>query len=130
MKSIFKRYCLIHTYLSKYVKTSNRDNYHRGAKSCLGRWIPEWSCPLVPDAMPYGIGQANGLSNAAAEARAGQTYLSVMHLVKRFQSYGIASLKWIQPPHYGNKHGLFATAEDILFRVGKQYVINFCRPAA
>ena len=76
------------------------------------------------------LGKANGLSNAVAEARAGQTYQSVLHLVKRFQSYCIASLKWIQPPHYGNKHGLFATAEDILFRVGKQYGINFCRPVA
>lgn len=58
MKSIFKRCCLTHTYLSRYVKTSNEDKYYRGAKSCLGKWIPEWSHPLVPDAMPYGIGQS------------------------------------------------------------------------
>lgn len=38
--------------------------------------------------------------------------------------------KWIQPHLYGDKHGLFATVEDILFGVGKQYTINFCRPAA
>lgn len=58
MKSIFKRYCLTHTYLSKYVKTSNEDKYHRGAESFLGKWIPAWCHPLVPDAMPYGIGQS------------------------------------------------------------------------
>lgn len=50
--------CLTHTYLSKYVETSNKDKYHRGAKSCFGKWIPEWHHPLVPDAMPYGIGQS------------------------------------------------------------------------
>lgn len=38
--------------------------------------------------------------------------------------------KWIQPHHYGNKHALFSTVEDILSNVGKQYTINFCRPAA
>lgn len=38
--------------------------------------------------------------------------------------------KWIQPHHYGNKHGLFSTVEDILSNVGKQYMINFSRPAA
>ena len=57
MKSIFKRYCLTHTYLSKYVKTSNENKYHRGAKSCLGKWIPKWIYTFIPDAMPYGIGQ-------------------------------------------------------------------------
>lgn len=36
--------------------------------------------------------------------------------------------KWIQPHHYGNKHGLFSTVESILSEIGKQYVINFCRP--
>ena len=46
MKSIFKRYCLTYTYLSKYVKTSNEDKYHRGAKSFFGKWIPEWRHPL------------------------------------------------------------------------------------
>lgn len=58
MKSIFKRYCLTHTYLSKYVKTSNEDKYHRGAKSRFGKWIPEWRHPFVPYAMPYGIEQS------------------------------------------------------------------------
>lgn len=29
MKSIFRRYCLTHTYLSPYVKTSNEDKYKR-----------------------------------------------------------------------------------------------------
>lgn len=58
MKSIFKRYWLTHTYLSKYVKTSNEDKYHRGAKSCFGKWIPEWLYPFIPDAMPYGIRQS------------------------------------------------------------------------
>lgn len=58
MKSIFKRYCLTHTYLSKYVKTSNEDKYHRGAESCFGKWIPERRYPLFPDAMPYGTGQS------------------------------------------------------------------------
>jgi hypothetical protein len=57
MKFIFKRYCLAHTYLSKYVKTSNEDKYHGGAKSYSGKWIPEWSHALVSDAMPYGVGQ-------------------------------------------------------------------------
>ena len=38
--------------------------------------------------------------------------------------------KWIQPHNYGDKHALFATVEDILSNVGKQYMINFCRPAA
>lgn len=58
MKSIYKRYCLIYTNLSKYVKTSNEDKYHRGAKSCSGKWIPERRHAPVPDAMPYGIGQS------------------------------------------------------------------------
>ena len=58
MKSIFKRYCLTHTNLSIYVKTSNENKYHRGAKSCLGKWIPEWIDPFIPDAMPYGIRQS------------------------------------------------------------------------
>lgn len=58
MKSIFKRYCLTHIYLSIYVKTSNENKYHRGAKSSLGKWIPEWPYPFIPDAMPYGIGQS------------------------------------------------------------------------
>lgn len=58
MKSIFKRYCLTQTYLSRYVKTSNEDKYHRGVKSCIGKWIPEWSRPLVPDAIYYDIGQS------------------------------------------------------------------------
>ena len=58
MKSIFKRCCLTHTYLSRYVKTSNEDKHHRGAKSCLGKWIPKWRHPLVPDALPYGVGQS------------------------------------------------------------------------
>lgn len=58
MKTIFNRYCLTHTYLSIYVKTSNEDKYHRGAKICFGKWIPERRHPLVSDAMPYGIGQS------------------------------------------------------------------------
>lgn len=58
MKSIYKRYCLIYTNLSKYVKTSNEDKYHRGAKSCSGKWIPERRHAPVPNAMPYGIGQS------------------------------------------------------------------------
>ena len=58
MKFIFKRYYLIHTNLSQYVKTSNENTYHRGAKSCLGKWIPERIYPFIPDAMPYGIGQS------------------------------------------------------------------------
>lgn len=37
--------------------------------------------------------------------------------------------KWIQPHHYGTKHGLFSAVEDILANIGKQYTINFCRPA-
>ena len=39
------------------------------------------------------LGKAEGLSNAAAGARAGQTYQRVMHWVKRFQSDGMAGLK-------------------------------------
>jgi len=58
MKSIFRRYCLIHTYLSNYVKTSNEDKYHRRAEDSSGKWIPEWGYPFVPDAMPYGIRQS------------------------------------------------------------------------
>lgn len=58
MNSIFKRYCLTHTYLSKYVKTSNENKYYRGAKSCLGKWIPKWIDAFIPDAMPYGIRQS------------------------------------------------------------------------
>lgn len=58
MKSIFKRYCLTYTYLSNNVETSNEDKYNRGAKSLLRKWIPEWDKPLVPDAMPHGIGQS------------------------------------------------------------------------
>lgn len=38
--------------------------------------------------------------------------------------------KWIQPQHYGDKHGLFAVVKDILSSVGIQYTIKFCRPAA
>lgn len=38
--------------------------------------------------------------------------------------------KWIQPHHYGTKHGLFSAVEDILANIGKRYMINFCRPAA
>ncbi len=93
MKSIFKRCCLTHTYLSRYVKTSNEDKYHRGAKSFPGKWIPEWRHPLVPDAMPYGIGQSGRSEQCRRGARAGQTYQRVMHWVKRFQSDGIAGLK-------------------------------------
>lgn len=58
MKSIFKRYCLTDTYLSNYVKTSNEDKYNTGAKGCSGKWIPEWCNTLVPDEMPYSIGQS------------------------------------------------------------------------
>ncbi len=58
MRSIFKRYCLTYTYLSKYVKTSNEDKYKRGATNCSGKWIPQWLYPLVPDAMPYGVRQS------------------------------------------------------------------------
>lgn len=58
MKSIFKRYSLTCTYLSKYVKTSNEDKYNRGAKKLLREWIPKWCQPLIQDAMPYGIRQS------------------------------------------------------------------------
>ncbi|MDE6323460.1 MAG: helix-turn-helix domain-containing protein [Paramuribaculum sp.] len=36
------------------------------------------------------LGKADGLSNAAAGVRVGQTYQQVMHWVRRFQSDGIA----------------------------------------
>lgn len=39
------------------------------------------------------LGKADGLSNAGAGARAGQTYQRVMHWVRRFQSDGMAGLK-------------------------------------
>lgn len=58
MNSIFKRYCLIDTYLSNNVKISNEDKYNRGAKSIFGKWIPEGFDPFIPDAMPYGFGQS------------------------------------------------------------------------
>lgn len=58
MNSIFRRYSLTEANLSTYVKTSNEDKYNRGATHCFGKWIPEWRHPLVPDAMPYGIGKS------------------------------------------------------------------------
>lgn len=58
MKSIFKRYSLIYTNLSKYVKTSKEATYYRGPESLIGKWIPEWVDALVPDALPYGIRQS------------------------------------------------------------------------
>lgn len=58
MNSIFKRYCLTHPYLSHYVKTSNEDKYNRGTKGVLGKWIPEWIDPFIPDAVPYGFRQS------------------------------------------------------------------------
>lgn len=39
------------------------------------------------------LGKADGLSNAAAGARAGQTYQRVPHWVKRFLEQGIDGLK-------------------------------------
>ena len=63
MKSIFKRYCLTYTYLSKYVKTSNEDKYHRRAKSFFGKWIPERCQALVPKATPYSAGQSEYYHN-------------------------------------------------------------------
>ena len=71
MKSIFKRYCLTYTYLSKYVKTSNEDKYKRGATNCSGKWIPEWLYPLVPDAMPYGIGQSGRSEQCCSRSESG-----------------------------------------------------------
>ena len=52
------------------------------------------------------------------------------HLIIAETLWIVLKDKWIQPHHYGNKHGLFATVEDILSRIGKQYTINLCRPAA
>ena len=80
MKSIFKRYCLTHTYLFIYVKTGNENTYHRGAKSYLGKWIPERIYPFIPDAMPYGIGQ--GRWPEQRRRRAGRTK---KHSLQRWQ---------------------------------------------
>ncbi|MBD5270049.1 MAG: transposase [Bacteroides sp.] len=38
--------------------------------------------------------------------------------------------KWIQPHHYGNKHRLFSTVEEILSIVDQQYTINFSKAVA
>lgn len=38
--------------------------------------------------------------------------------------------KWISPHDYATKHGLFQKVEDILSKIGKEYFIKFCRPAA
>lgn len=45
-------YLFLHIYQDK-----QRNKYHRGAKSSLGKWITEWHHPFIPDAKPYGIGQ-------------------------------------------------------------------------
>lgn len=72
MKSIFKRYCLTYTYLSNYVKTSNKDKYKRGATNCSGKWIQEWLYPFVPDAMPYGVRQS-GWTKQCSSGSTGRT---------------------------------------------------------
>ena len=38
--------------------------------------------------------------------------------------------KWISPHDYATKQGLFQRVEDILSKIGKEYFIKFCRPAA
>lgn len=55
------------------------------------------------------LGKADGLSNAAAAARAGQTTQRIMHWVKRFQTDGIAGLK--NTPGNGRKR-IISTSKD------------------
>lgn len=38
--------------------------------------------------------------------------------------------KWISPHDYATRQGLFQTVENILSKIGKEYFIKFCRPAA
>lgn len=38
--------------------------------------------------------------------------------------------KWISPHDYATKQGLFQTVENILSKIGTEYMIKFCRPAA
>lgn len=109
MKSIFKRYCLTYTYLSNYVKTSNEDKYKRGATNCSGNGYRNGSTHSFRMRCLMVLGKADGLSNAAAGARAGQTYQRVMHWVKRFQSDGIAGLR--NKPGNGRKR-IISTKKD------------------
>ena len=55
------------------------------------------------------LGKADGLSNAAAGERAGQTYQRVMHWVNRFLNDGIEGLK--NKPGTGRKR-IISTKED------------------
>ena len=55
------------------------------------------------------LGKADGLSNAAAGERAGQTYQRVMHWVKRFQAEGIGGLR--NKPGNGRRR-IISTRED------------------
>ena len=109
MRSIFKRYCLTYTYLSKYVKTSNEDKYKRGATNCSENGYRNGSTHSFRMRCLMVLGKADGLSNAAAGARAGQTYQRVMHWVKRFQSDGIAGLR--NKPGNGRKR-IISTKKD------------------
>lgn len=104
MNSIFKRYCFTYTYLSDNVKTSNEDKYNGGAKSVLGKWIPEWCEPFIPDALPYGFGQSrwieqrrSGCSSRAdipASPTLGQTFFGTGNRWTEKQSR-----KWTQAYH-------------------------------
>lgn len=38
--------------------------------------------------------------------------------------------KWVAPHDYATKQGLFQKVEEILSKIGGEYTINFCRPAA
>ena len=55
------------------------------------------------------LGKADGLSNAAAGERAGQTYQRVMHWVNRFLNEGIEGLR--NKPGTGRKR-IISTKED------------------
>lgn len=104
MKSIFKRYCLTYTYLSKYVKTSNEDKYHRGAKSFFGKWIPEWRHPLIPDALPYGVGQSGRSEQCRCRCQGG-TDVPACHAlgqkipVRRHRRSEKQAWEWTQAHH-------------------------------
>ena len=104
MKSIFKRYCLTHTYLSKYVKTSNKDKYKRGAKNCSGKWISERSHPLVPDAMPYGIGKGGWPEQCCSRCES-RTDIPACHAmgqkipVRRYRRSEEQTREWTQTHH-------------------------------
>ena len=101
---------ITHTYLSKYVKTSNEDKYHREQRAALENGYRNGATHSFRMRCLMVLGKADGLSNAAAGARGGQTYQRVMHWVKRFQSEGMAGLK--------NKSGngrkrIISTKEDM-----------------